>query len=143
MMMNFVRAGMPVLLVLVLVGCGGQSTTTQDDDDLFGEYGGGADAGADASTSGMTDDEFREGAAFDDADSGGPIGGPAGSLENRVVYFDFDLSDVSEQYLELLAAHGRYLAANDGARVRLEGHADERGSREYNIALGDRRAQSV
>ena len=118
-MMNFVRAGVTAVLMLALAGCGGPSTTTQDDDDLFGEYGGGQDAGSDASTSGMADDEFREGAAFGDDDGSGPVGGPGGSLENRVIYFEFDLSDVSEDYLELLAAHGRYLAANDGARPSL------------------------
>ena len=144
MIMNLVRAGLTALLVLVLAGCGGQATSTQADDDLFGEYGGGQETGADASTSGMADDEFREGTAFGDEAGGGPfVGGPGGSLENRVIYFEFDLSDVSEDYLELLAAHGRYLAANEGARVRLEGHADERGSREYNIGLGERRSQSV
>jgi len=64
-------------------------------------------------------------------------------LSNLVVYFDYDLSDIRREFNDMLAAHGRYLASNAGASLRLEGHADERGSREYNIGLGERRAQAV
>ena len=63
--------------------------------------------------------------------------------ENLVVYFEFDRSDVRSDFNAMLAAHGRLLAANPGVAVRLEGHADERGTREYNIGLGERRSQSV
>ncbi len=75
--------------------------------------------------------------------SGGAIGpdGPLGS--QRVIYFDFDSSDIRNEYVDVIAAHGRFLAANASVRVRLEGHTDERGSREYNIGLGERRAQTV
>ena len=60
-----------------------------------------------------------------------------------IVYFEFDSSDIRADFDDMLAAHGRYLASNANESVRLEGHADERGSREYNIGLGERRAQSV
>jgi peptidoglycan-associated lipoprotein len=60
-----------------------------------------------------------------------------------VIYFDFDQSDIRAEFNDVLAAHGQYLATNGGARLRLEGHADEQGSREYNIGLGERRAQAV
>lgn len=70
----------------------------------------------------------------------GPKGGLLGT---RIVYFEFDRSEVRGAGVELVAAHARYLAANPGTRVRLEGHTDERGSREYNIGLGERRAQAV
>lgn len=60
-----------------------------------------------------------------------------------VVYFDFDRSDIRPEFNALIAAHARHLAGAPGTRVRLEGHTDERGSREYNIALGERRAQAV
>lgn len=139
-MMSIVRGAAPALLILVLAACGGPSGTTQDDD-LFGEYGG--EAGGDAATSGVGDDAYREGEAFGEGAGGGPMAGPGASIENRVVYFEFDQSDIEDPYRELLAAHASYLAANPGARVRLEGHADERGSREYNIGLGERRAQAV
>lgn len=67
--------------------------------------------------------------------------GPLGS--QRVIYFDFDSSDIRNEYVDVIAAHGKFLAANATVRVRLEGHTDERGSREYNIGLGERRAQAV
>jgi len=75
--------------------------------------------------------------------AGGALGGPGASQENRVVYFDFDRFDVKPEYNAMLQAHGRYLSSNPTARLRLEGHADERGSREYNIGLGEKRAQAV
>ncbi len=68
---------------------------------------------------------------------------PGSPLANRTIYFDFDSAKVAEDSLALLEAHGNFIASNGDVSVRLEGHADERGSREYNIALGDRRAQSV
>jgi peptidoglycan-associated lipoprotein len=64
-------------------------------------------------------------------------------MDQLVVYFDFDSSDIRADFNSLLAAHGQYLSANAGVQLRLEGHADERGSREYNIGLGERRAQAV
>ena len=75
--------------------------------------------------------------------SGGALGpdGPLGS--QRVIYFDFDSSDIRNEYVDVIAAHGRFLASNATVRGRLEGHTDERGSREYNIGLGERRAQAV
>jgi peptidoglycan-associated lipoprotein len=70
--------------------------------------------------------------------------GPPGALgAQRVIYFDYDSSDVRPDFTEVIVAHGRFLAGNATVRVRLEGHSDERGSREYNIALAERRAQAV
>jgi peptidoglycan-associated lipoprotein len=132
--------GLAVLLAL-LVGCGGSSGTAQPDDDLFGAYGGEGDQDGSA-TSGMSGDGVADGSEFG-TDGGGPMAGPGADLENRVIYFEFDRSDVPADYVDLLKAHGEYLSANPSARIRLEGHADERGSREYNIGLGERRAQAV
>lgn len=64
-------------------------------------------------------------------------------LANRIVYFDFDSAKISDESLALLELHGNFVASNGDLSLRLEGHTDERGSREYNISLGDRRAQSV
>lgn len=65
-------------------------------------------------------------------------------LKNKnVVYFEFDSSEIAPQYVQLVAAHAAFLVKYPTARVRLEGHTDERGSREYNIGLGERRAQTV
>jgi len=64
-------------------------------------------------------------------------------LSKRVIYFDFDKSEVKAEYRSIIAAHAAYLKANRSARVTLEGHADERGTREYNLGLGERRGNSV
>jgi len=70
--------------------------------------------------------------------------GPSGELlSKRIVYFDLDRSDIRADSTTVVAAHAAYLAKNPNQKVRLEGHADERGSREYNIGLGERRGQSV
>lgn len=62
---------------------------------------------------------------------------------SSVIYFDFDSSEVRAADAEIVARHAMQLANNGGMSVRLEGHADERGSREYNIGLGERRSQAV
>lgn len=72
--------------------------------------------------------------AFDD---------PNNPLSSSVIYFDLDSATVRDRDMAVLNAHAKYLTSNPGARARLEGHADERGSREYNVALSENRAQSV
>ena len=64
-------------------------------------------------------------------------------LIEKVIYFEYDSDQISADYQELIAHHGKYLTENTDMNLRLEGHADERGSREYNVALANRRAQSV
>jgi peptidoglycan-associated lipoprotein len=66
-----------------------------------------------------------------------------GIPQNRVVYFDFDVSDIHQDQRQIVDVNAAYLVKNQQLKVRIEGHADERGSREYNLALGERRAQSV
>ncbi|WP_163933338.1 peptidoglycan-associated lipoprotein Pal [Paraferrimonas sp. SM1919] len=61
----------------------------------------------------------------------------------HIIYFDFDRSDVSADFAAILEAHAEYLVANSNVTVLVEGHADERGTPEYNVALGERRAQAV
>jgi peptidoglycan-associated lipoprotein len=72
-----------------------------------------------------------------------PLKDPNNVLSKRSVYFEFDSFVVADQYKPMIEAHAKYLAANRNARVTLQGHADERGSREYNIALGQKRADAV
>lgn len=72
-----------------------------------------------------------------------PLDDPQSPLAERLVYFDFDRDTVRPEFIPMLEAHSRYLSQNSGARLRLEGHTDERGTREYNLALGERRAQAV
>ena len=80
------------------------------------------------------------GSVGSDDETAGP---QAGLLAKRVIYFDFDNSEIKGEGTDIVAAHAKYLASNPSARVRLEGNTDERGSREYNIGLGERRAQAV
>ena len=68
---------------------------------------------------------------------------PGNILSRRSVYFDFDSNLVKDEFRPLVTAHARYLQQNPGTKMRIEGNADERGSREYNIALGQRRSEAV
>lgn len=72
-----------------------------------------------------------------------PVDPDAKLREIRTLYFAFDSAELDAQSLKIAKAHGRYLLANPGIRLRLEGHTDERGTREYNVALGERRAKAV
>jgi len=68
---------------------------------------------------------------------------PASPLSKRSVYYDFDRYDVKEDYRGLVEAHAKFLLENKTAKMRIEGNCDERGSTEYNLALGQRRADGV
>lgn len=68
---------------------------------------------------------------------------PSSPLSKRVIYFNYDSSEVRSEFVPIVSAHAAFIAARPGTRVVLEGHADERGSREYNVALGEQRANSV
>ena len=72
-----------------------------------------------------------------------PLNDPNNILSKRSVYYDFDRSDIKPEFNALVEAHARYLRENAGARMTIEGNCDERGSREYNVALGQRRSEGV
>ena len=120
-----------VLLFAVISACTGSSETATD-----GSYG--TDGAAGSGVDSYADDGSAGG-------SGVEIGGDGTSvvMNERVVYFAYDSSTLDDASIALLKQHGRYLADNPGERARLEGHTDERGSREYNIGLGERRSVSV
>ena len=61
----------------------------------------------------------------------------------KVIYFDYDKAEIKSEFVPVVAAHAKFLAGKATRKIRLEGHTDERGSREYNIGLGERRAQAV
>lgn len=132
--MNMRNVGL-VLMVLVLAACAGKGTKEQED---LG-YGTHSGQPAGAQSGAVGEGSLGTGGTLDDS----AAAGPKASVRNRTVYFDYDRDEVKAEFQQIVADHGRYLAANPDARVRLEGHADERGSREYNIGLGERRAQSV
>lgn len=84
----------------------------------------------------------RDGASADATELGDDTA--AGSpLSVRTIYFEYDSSNIREEYRRVVEAHANALASNPSRVITLEGHADERGSREYNLALGERRAQAV
>ena len=68
---------------------------------------------------------------------------PSSVLAQRIIYFDYDQTSIRAEYLPVLQAHASLLSAYPNLKIRLEGHADERGSREYNVALSERRGYSV
>ncbi|MGE4241064.1 peptidoglycan-associated lipoprotein Pal [Ramlibacter sp.] len=74
-----------------------------------------------------------------------PLAGTAQGPQNvaRIVLFDYDSYVIKPEYQNLIEAHARFLKSNNGRRVVVEGHTDERGGREYNLALGQRRAEAV
>jgi peptidoglycan-associated lipoprotein len=75
--------------------------------------------------------------------TGNPLTDPNSPLSKRSVYFDYDSNAVKDEYKGMVQAHSRYLNDKRDQNIRIEGNCDERGSREYNLALGQRRAESV
>ena len=75
--------------------------------------------------------------------AGNPLRDPSNILSKRSVFFDYDSNAVKDEYRGMVQAHSRYLGDKRDAKIRIEGNCDERGSREYNLALGQRRAESV
>jgi len=72
-----------------------------------------------------------------------PLDDPNSPLYNKIIYFDYDTAEIPADSTELLRAHAGYIYGTPGVSVTLEGHTDERGTRDYNLALGDRRADAV
>lgn len=131
-----------VLIALVcaaaLAGCASKrATTAADQAASTGVESGASTAGAPAEAA------TASGLESTGAEGAGVAGPQGGLLSRRVIYFDFDRSEVRSEDAPIVAAHAAYLTRNPGTRVRLEGHTDERGTREYNIGLAERRAQAV
>ena len=72
-----------------------------------------------------------------------PLKDPANILSRRTVFFDYDSNVVKEEFKPIVAAHAKYISQNRQQRMTIQGNTDERGSREYNLALGQRRAEAV
>ncbi len=117
---------------LMLAGCGKKPTTVPGD----------SASGTEESEAGAGEGEGQVGAGRDlPGASGSPTGGPTGV--SNIIYFDFDRSDIRPEYATVITAHAKLLASSGGVKIRVEGHTDEKGSREYNIALAERRSQAV
>lgn len=69
--------------------------------------------------------------------------GPQSLRENNTIYFKYDSDQIQDEYVSIMQSHAQYLRDNPDSRIIIEGHTDERGTPEYNIALGERRARSV
>lgn len=126
-----IRLALFMLLALFVIGC---SKETKEESAAVEDHTSAApaDTGAQAHGTGTNDQAGKS--ALDD---------PNSPLATRVIYFEYDSSEVLPQYRKVVEAHAAYLASNPNTIITLEGHADERGSREYNLALGERRAQTV
>jgi peptidoglycan-associated lipoprotein len=123
-----------ILLAVMLTACSSKpmkDAATVDDKSVSSSSSSSTDSSA--STSGA------------DASSMGvnPLTDPNNILSQRSIYFDFDKDEVKAEFRPLIEAHAQYLTQNASASVTLQGHADEMGTREYNLSLGQRRAASV
>ena len=130
------------VMLLMLSACGGQAVRDESAAAPNQTEQSAAQAGS-VSTPAAAAETTLAGQNYSVSYEKGAINDPGNILSQKTIYFDFDSSELKPEYLDLVKYHGKYLALNPDVHVRLEGHTDERGSREYNIALADRRAQSV
>jgi peptidoglycan-associated lipoprotein len=125
--------------VALLAGCPKKATTVQPPT-AGSQVGGAANTspGGGAATSG---------GAFggDNGANGmkGAGGDATASLARKIIYFDFDKSEIKPEFADIVKAAAQNLTSHPGLKLKLEGNTDERGTREYNIGLGERRAQAV
>jgi len=137
-----------LLLALTLSACSttGKEATVEDrtSSGATQSAANGMPAGTGAETSGLGADSAT-GSSLDGSGkyAGDPRKDPASPLSKRSVYFDFDSFVVKDEFSPVLEAHAAYLVSKRESRVILQGNADERGSREYNLALGQKRAEAV
>jgi len=129
------KLGMALMMAIALASCASSDTEDMSDSSDMGMESSSSTVSSSSATSNAADMgdglTARERQQRDDA------------LAMTVFYFEFDRSDLSAEARAALVHHANYLKSNPSARYRLEGHADERGTREYNLALGERRAQAV
>lgn len=138
--MKILRAVTGVMLMIVLTACstvGKKEPVNSATGAAAGKQGQGQ-AGAYRYAQ-QSPDSLRAGAE----PFGNELDATTGPLSQRVIYFAYDSDDVLPEYQAIVTAHAEYLAVHSGQKAILEGHADERGSSEYNIALGEQRAKSV
>ncbi len=136
------RTGLNSVLLLIfsvafLAACEGTTGTTKDESAV-------TSSGSDSSSSdGTSTSATTSAAGSGSAWTGHPLDDPDSLLARRTVYFEFDESVILDPDRPILEAHAQYLSQNPGAAVTLEGHTDERGTREYNLALGEGRSVNV
>ncbi len=132
------------VLAMSVAACGDRIKSDDigsEGDYASGQESGGATAGGIDGGMGMGGTALEGGMLISYEENA--INDPNNVLSEKIVYFAFDSNAVADDYIELVKHHGKYLSFNANASVRLEGHADERGTREYNVALAEQRAQAV
>jgi peptidoglycan-associated lipoprotein len=141
-MSRFLKLGFLAFVIASLAAC---STTPDDEgapvDERTVTSSGDASGTGSADTSGASGTDIS--GANVDSRGGNELTDPAYILSRRSVFFAFDSYVVDDQYRPIVEAHARYLVGHSDARMMLQGHADERGTHEYNIALGQKRADAV
>jgi peptidoglycan-associated lipoprotein len=122
---------------VLLAGCPKKATTVQPPT-AGSQVGGSSNTSPNggASTSGSD-------LGGDNVNGGRGAGDATGPLARKVIYFDFDKSEIKPEYAPIVRASAQTLTERPGIKVKLEGNTDQRGTREYNIGLGERRAQAV
>ncbi len=132
-MLNKFLGAVCVAMALSLTGCMSDSSTESTD----------------GTASGLTDDLDSDvsigsdGAMVVGVNDPNGWNGPAELAGSNTIYFGYDSDQIQDQYISVMQEHAKYLRGNPDARIVIEGHTDERGTPEYNIALGERRARSV
>lgn len=141
---------LPALLALILSACSSTGDTPATVEDRTGSMTSSGQAAGDGKPAGGTEttglgDAGVKGSALDGSGSyaGDPRKDPASPLSKRSIYFDFDSFVVKDEFRPALEAHAAYLLSKRDAKVVLQGNTDERGSREYNLALGGKRSEAV
>lgn len=172
-MKQVAKLAVALIPLFVVVGCGSSGETVEEATETqvsggsagTGAGGSGSDSATSVSTAQRLADEAAraaaeaEAAAAMDAKSRAEAEAAAARaaaeaeraareayanlLKERKIYFDFDESEIKSDFRDIIAAHAKNLADNPNLSVTIEGHCDERGTREYNMALGERRAHSV
>ncbi|MEJ2554427.1 MAG: peptidoglycan-associated lipoprotein Pal [Gammaproteobacteria bacterium] len=144
-MKKWIKVGLIIIPVLMLGACG--TTGGVKKQEGAGGQGAGEKAPESATTTPVTPGGGEEATPLPGGATGmegnGAPSETSGLLSKKVVYFDFDSSTVHDDDRAIIQAHADYLAKHPDVKVTLEGNTDERGSREYNIGLGERRAKAV
>ena len=134
------RIILPMLVLGILGGC---ETMGVSDKEAAIEDRSAAKPATSAATSGGAATSGMSGQSVQGQTMADPRKDPANTLSKRSVYFDFDQYVVKDEYRPLVDAHAAYLNSHRDSRITIQGNADERGSREYNLALGQKRAEAV
>ena len=161
---NLLVASLIGAMVLAVNGCSSQSSTTDGEMIDQSVAGAGGGSGALINDQGMYEDQLGygglEGDAVTSIDATGTLvigdpnaqpnapydptfAGPQALRDNNTIYFRYDSDQIQDEYVSVMQAHAQYLRDNPDSRIIIEGHTDERGTPEYNIALGERRARAV